>query len=419
MAQPSPSRPRRRVVVLAVLVAVALLMLVMRWVSHPDRVAGLILAQAGDALGLEISASGASEYRLRGTPRLVIRDVVARQPGVYTPLLRAERIHLELPWATIRALGVDLTVKRIELDAPQLDLAALQRWQATRPPSQTRIPTLTDGLQVVRGRVIGDGWSIEAIDLDLPALYPQRAVAAHLRGRLVSGTTRMPFDVHAALTRPAARAGLGVAGTMSVVTATWALPMAVTLSARLYQGVEGLGLDRTKLAADARYRSAGTDLSFALGLAGPLRYSDGSLAIAPLGVALRGQGVMPQLDAHGRFAFAQDLALQLDGRLASWPQAWPALPAPIGQSDSPLPFVLDYRGPADLSGISALQLQRDATRFDGRFALPAVLDWIDAGAKGSPLPPLSGRLQTPRLEIAGAVLQGVEVDFGNEAAPLP
>ena len=85
---------------------------------------------------------------------LLLRDVVARQPGAAEPLLRARRIYLSLPWSTIRARGGDLTVQRIELDAPQLDLAALQRWLATRPPSvETRLPTLTDGLRIIDGRV--------------------------------------------------------------------------------------------------------------------------------------------------------------------------------------------------------------------------------------------------------------------------
>ena len=91
--EPQPSPPRRRRIALLVLtVALALLAFALHWVSRPDRVAALILARVGSALGLEITASGAAEYRLRGTPMLAIRDVVARKPGDPTPLLRAERI---------------------------------------------------------------------------------------------------------------------------------------------------------------------------------------------------------------------------------------------------------------------------------------------------------------------------------------
>src|SRR5690606_39744052 len=103
-------------------------------------------------------------YSLRGTPTLVVRDLVARQPGAAEPVLRAGRVYLSLRWSTLRSRGADLTLERVELDAPRLDLGALQRWRASRPPSgEVRIPTLTGGLHVVRGEVIGAGWSVDRI----------------------------------------------------------------------------------------------------------------------------------------------------------------------------------------------------------------------------------------------------------------
>lgn len=414
-----PPRSRRAAVWIALAAAVLLLLLALRWVSQPSQVAGLILRQVGNALGLEITASGASEYRLRGTPMLSIRDVVARQPGAATPLLRAERIRLELPWSTVRARGADLTVKRIELDAPQVDVAALQRWLATRPPSETRIPTLTDGLRVVRGHVTGDGWSVEAIDLDLPMLHPQRPVRARLRGDLVSDATRAPFDLDAAMTRPAAGAGIGLSGDISIQSKPWTLSTDTTLSGRLHSGDDGVGLDRLRVAADARYRNGDTDQPFVLGLAGRLRLHEGELGIAPLGLAVRGRGLIPTLDARGGFELGDSLDVQLDGDIAQWPESWPALPPPIGQSTSPLPFRLMYRGQANLSAVTSLQLRRDGTAFDGRFRLPQMLDWIDPGAQGSPLPPLDGRLASPRIEIAGAVLEGVEIQFDDDTPTSP
>ncbi|UNK50541.1 hypothetical protein MNR01_05915 [Lysobacter sp. S4-A87] len=402
---------RRNALLIALVVALLLLVLALRWVGQPSRVAGLILSEAGKSLGLEITAAGASEYRLRGTPMLLLRDVVARQPGAATPLLRAERIQLELPWATIRAAGNDLTVRRIELDAPQLDIAALQRWQATRPPSKPRIPTLTEGLRLVRGRVIGDGWSIDALDIDLPALYPQRSLSAQVRGRFVSDTLAGPFDLEAALTRPAANAGLGLSGSVGVESPPWSLPMRLTLSGLVHDGVDGMGVDIIRLGAVARYRNGETELPFVFGLAGPLRMHSGEVGMSPLGFALRGRDAIPSLHAHGGFSFGDLLTLRLDGLIADWPKAWPALPEPMESSVSALPFKYEYRGRPDLSDTSAMQLQRDATRFDASFRLPEVLAWIDAIDQGTPLPPLAGHLSTPRLEIAGATLEGVEVDI--------
>lgn len=420
MAAPEPETPprRRRFGLLALLVALAMLALALHWISQPERVARLILAQVGNALGLEITSSGASEYRLRGTPMLTIRNVVARKPGDATPLLRADRIRLELPWSTIRARGADLTVRRIELDAPQLDLPALQRWLATRPPSkEPRLPTLTDGLRIVRGNVAGDGWRVEQIHVDVPSFHPQRAVRARLLGRFATGELRVPFDVRAALTRPAAQAGLGMVGNVNVLSPPWTMPMRMRLSGRLHNGADGIGLDGMRVGADATYRNGETDLAFTYGLAGPLRVLDGTLRITPLGAVVYGSGAVPNLQGTGAFAFGDSLNLQLDGTLSSWPRAWPALPSPLGESTSPLPFALDYRGRADLSSRTALKLRRDTTDFDGEFRLPAILHWIDTFDRASALPPLKGHLSTPMLEIAGATLEDVEVEFGEDQTP--
>lgn len=410
---------RARLWLIALAIVAALLLLSLRWIAQPDRVAAMILNRTGAALGLEITASGASEYRVLGTPMLAVRDVVAKQPGATTPLLRAKRIYLTLPWSTIRAGGADLTVKRVELEAPQLDIAALQRWLATRPPSETKIPTLTEGLRIVDGRVIGDGWTVQAFDLDLPSLYPDRRVRAHASGRVDAGATRLPFDVHLALTKPAIGAGLGLSGQVSVESGDWKLPMKPVLGGRLHSGVDGIGLDRMKLGAAARYVSGDSDLPFVFGIAGPLRHRGAVLGIAPAGSVVHGDGPIPSLNAHGRIAFADALSLQLAGRLAAWPEVWPTLPAPISASKSPLPFALDYTGKTDFSDTASLRLQRDETRFTGRFRVPEIMAWIDTGTNASPLPPLDGSVTTPAMEVSGAQLQGVEIVIDDPAIAEP
>jgi hypothetical protein len=409
---------RRRKIALLVTVALVLTAaLLLRWLSRPEFVTAAILGRAGNALGLEITATGVGEYRLRGTPQLIVRQVTAREPGASTPLLTAERIFIAVPWSTLRARGSDLTANRLELDAPVLDMGAFQRWQAKRPPGETPIPTLSRGIGIVRGQVVGTDWKIEALDAELPSLAPGRPLRMHLRGRYAGGELRVPADVHASLTKPGSGAGVGVVGQVAIESAQWRLPSRIRLSAKL-RNDQGIRLDNAVLGAQSRYVSGDTSLPFALGVAGPLLLSDQAIALQPAGVSLRGGDVMPTLDATGGFTFADGLRLQLDGSLAHWPSAWPALPPPIGQSSSPLPFALVYSGASDLSDIAALSLRRDQTAFDGRFRLFEVMDWSAAGAKGSPLPPLSGTLTTPKLEISGAVLEGVELQMEDPAIPM-
>ena len=409
---------RRKVLRWALLAVLAATALGLLWLAQPRNLAPTVLGLAGNALGLEITAEGAADYRLRGTPQLVVRGLSAREPGAAQPLLTAERVLIALPWSTLRARGSDLTATRLELDAPVLDLAAFQQWQVRRPPGDTPLPTLTHGLQLTRGTLVGQGWKLQELEADVPSLAAGKPLRTHLQGRYVSAALAIPVNLQIALTKPESGAGLGVSGDLTLESAQWRIPSRLRLSARLNAG-DDLQLEHAVLGASARYVAGDTSLPFALGLAGPLRIDGTGITLQPVALALRGQESIPTLDAEGGFALSGTLQLQLEGQLANWPDAWPALPPPLSQSASPLPFALDYIGASDLSDIATLQLQRDATHFHGRFRLFEVLDWAGTTAQGSPLPPITGTLDTQRVEISGAVLEGVEVKIEDDSLPAP
>lgn len=395
------------------------LSLLATWLLQPKQLVPLILDRAGQALSLDITASPDADARLRGTPQLVVRDLVVREPGGDVVLLRAKRVLLALPWSSVRGADKDIAgkgivIRRVELDAPEFDLTAVRAWLAKRPPSEeTAIPTLTDGLRVTGGRIVDGTLRIEDLAIDLPALHPQRRAHARIRGRAVDGALKLPFDVIVAMSRPANDAGIGIVGTLAFEGDGWRLPATVKLSGPLRFGDDGIAMTPATLGATARYESGDTRLPFTLGLHGPLHIANGTATLAPAGIALRGQDAIPTLDAHGTLAFGDKLALRLDGTLPQWPEAWPALPPPISASTSPLPFSLHYEGKPDLSDTTALSLKRDTMVFDSRFRLYTVLDWL-AQAGGSPLPPLDGSLHAPRLEISGATLEGVDVTLDDE-----
>lgn len=415
-AAPAPRRARRWI---ALAIALAVLAFAAWWASRPSQVSTLIVNRAGAALGLEITASGVSEYQLRGTPMLVLRDVVAREPGA-PPLLTADRVHVALPWATLRARGRDLTARRIELDAPVLNVDALQRWLAKRPPGERRAPTLTDGLRVRDGRIEAKGWRLAALDLDVPSLYPDRPARARLRARYVDAPVAVPLDLALAVARPGAllageRVGFAARGRATLERPPQRVPASVTVSGPLSLVGTTLSIAPAHLGLSGTYLSDNTRLPFAFGAHGPLRFADASLALGPARMALRGDDRLPDASGYGSIGLGGGLRVDVEGTLPAWPDTWPALPAPIGQSRSPLPFALGYAGPMDIGAPIALRLQRDATTFDARFRLPVVQQWLDQPPGGTPLPPLQGRLTTPTLEIAGARLEGVEVDFEDES----
>lgn len=418
----------RRRGAIALLVVAALLLaalLLLRWLMRADVLGSMVLDRAGSALGLEITAD-AFDYRLRGTPQLVARGVVARETGAAEPLLSAERVLVSVPWSTLRAGGADLTIERIELDVPVVGLAAFRRWWSARPPGEGPPPTLRDGLHVVDGRISGEGWRVDDIALDLPEFAADRALRAHARGRYAAGTLQAPFDLHASMTRPSADAGVGIVGEVSPQGDGWRLPSAIVLSTRL-QGTSqelpaaaddaGLRLRRLRLSSRTRYLSGAGAQPFVFGFAAEGVVADGGLQLRPAALTLRGRGPIPSLRARGAIGFANGLQLALQGELADWPEAWPALPPPLGASQAPLPFELRYRGAPSLTDPVALRLARDDAHFTGRLRVPELAAWIDAigaGATGSPLPPLRGRIEAPRIEISGATLHGVEVELEDD-----
>ncbi|MFZ5661955.1 MAG: hypothetical protein ACOY9B_04445 [Pseudomonadota bacterium] len=416
-----PERPRRRRRRIALALLLAALALALVWLTRPPQVAGLVVAQLGKALDLAITAEGVSEYTWRGAPSITLREVIARRPGESVPLLRARRVHVELPWRTLRARGAPLVVTRIELDAPEIDLPALQRWLAARPPTEPgRVFLLTDGLAVEHGVLRGEGWRVEGITLDVPRYGGDFALEGELRGRYVGGALAADFALEGRADRATLPTPVRLDGTVRVETATWAMPAWLTASGALHAADGGFAIRPLRLGVAARYLAHEATVPFRVGAYGPLAFADGRLAMEPATLALRPQegvapALMPVLRARGALGVGETLRLDLRGALADWPDTWPALPAPVGPSDAPLPFALRYAGPTDLAAPVELHLARDAATFDARFRLPAVLDWLDAGLTQSPLPPLDGRLRAPRLEVAGATLEGVEIELGDAA----
>src|SRR5690606_7352919 len=295
-------------------------------------------------------------------------------------------------------------------EGPRLDVAALQQWLAARPPGDGRLPSIVDGLHIDNGRIDGGRWRIESLRLSLPRLEADAPLRARAAGRYVDASLQAPFSLAATLQRPASGRGFALAGAVAPSGGDWRLPAWITLSGALHWD-GGLRLLPARLGARARLATQAQSLPFTLGVHGPLRGHDGAWVLLPAQLVLRGEGLVPNLDAHGHVALGRRLVLALDGEIAQWPEAWPALPPPLGQSQAPLALHVDYRGAPDLSAPVSLRASRGDLAFDGRLDLPALLAWASASPRDSLLPPLQGRLQAQRVEVSGAQLRGVVIEF--------
>lgn len=354
------------------------------WIDRqlePARLARTVLAMAGQSQGLEIGFDGQPEYALRPEPRLVLPELVARQPGAAAPLLTAARAEISLPWDTLWGEG-PVVVTRIELRSPSLDLAALDAWLATRPDEgPVEIPTLTRGLRVTDGRVLGDGWRIDALSLGLPALAPGKPARAEIAGEFATGDLAIVF-----------------AGPLSLDAAGLATPFAFEGAGRLRGGGDG--------PIDARWQAT---------LAGRADLRGEAIGVEFDTLALAGDAPLPTLAANGRMQFGDDAVAALEGELAAWPEGWPPLPAPLQSSRSPIGFTLGYAGPGDFSGPLSLRATRDDAVLEAEAAIEPLLAWLDAPGD-PPLPPLTGRLRAPALEVEGYRLEGVEIELRDDGA---
>src|SRR3546814_15815805 len=123
--------------------ALLLLALALHLLLQPQRVTGFVLNAPGDALGPEITATGSSEYRLRGTPVLVVHDIIAREPGAATLLPRARRVHVSVPRSPVRSRAPQLPLPRTDYHAPRLTPPPLHHEPPPSPPAHTPLPPHT------------------------------------------------------------------------------------------------------------------------------------------------------------------------------------------------------------------------------------------------------------------------------------
>src|SRR3546814_10968358 len=93
------------------------------------------------------------------------------------------------------------------------------------------MPTLSDGRQVVAGRIDGDGWRVYALSLSLPRLHPDQRVRGRAGGRVTSGELAVHLDLAVAMTQPANDAGIANVGPLAASSGHWRLPPRLHLSA--------------------------------------------------------------------------------------------------------------------------------------------------------------------------------------------
>lgn len=138
---------------------------------QPDRFTAMLQRQARNA-GLEISLASPASPTLFPRPALVLQGITLSAQGATTPILLAARGRLALPWHTL--FGGPTVISQLEIDAPRVDLDALQDWLVAMPAGAggtPSIPRIDTGVSISRGSLVrGDQLLLSDLSLQAGSL---------------------------------------------------------------------------------------------------------------------------------------------------------------------------------------------------------------------------------------------------------
>lgn len=168
---------RRWRVILSVLAGMALIGVVVVVAAiylllQPDRFTAMLQSQARSA-GLELNLASPASPTLFPRPALDLSGITINAQNANMPILLAARGQLALSWRTL--FGGPTVISQLQIDAPRVDLEALQAWLASLPAKPNSVPTdiprIDTGVSIVRGSIVrGDQLLLGNVSLEAGSL---------------------------------------------------------------------------------------------------------------------------------------------------------------------------------------------------------------------------------------------------------
>ena len=157
---------------------------------QPERFTAMLEAQARDA-GLELSLASPAKPTLFPRPALELQGLTLTAQGASMPFLLAASGRLALPWRTL--FGGPTVISRLEIDAPRVDLDALQAWLSGLPPrpanAPPNIPRIDTGVRIARGTLVrGNQRLLRDFSLDAGSLLSGQAFPLVISAKDAQGT---------------------------------------------------------------------------------------------------------------------------------------------------------------------------------------------------------------------------------------
>lgn len=186
--------PRRwRIVLIAcggiVLVALLALAIVVYLLLQPERFTAMLQAQAR-SVGLELNLARPASPTLFPRPALDLRGITLNARDANVPILLAAHGQLALPWRTL--LGGPTVISQLQIEAPRVDLDALQAWLAELPETEGQglnIPRIDAGVSIRRGSVVrGNQLLLRNVAMDAGSLVSGTPFHLSLSALTAAGT---------------------------------------------------------------------------------------------------------------------------------------------------------------------------------------------------------------------------------------
>jgi AsmA protein len=157
---------------------------------QPDRFTAMLQTQARTA-GLELNLANPATPTLFPRPALQLYGITLSAQGANAPILLAARGSLELPWRTL--FGGPSVITQLQIDAPRVDLDALQAWLAALPTraegTPPNIPRIDTGVSINRGSVVrGNQVLLDNVALEAGHLVSGQTFPLHMSATSAAGT---------------------------------------------------------------------------------------------------------------------------------------------------------------------------------------------------------------------------------------
>ena len=173
-----------------VLAALLALLVMVYLLLQPERFTAMLQTQAR-AVGLELHLAEPASPSLFPRPALDLRGITLNAQRATAPILLAARGRLALPWHTL--LGGPVAISQLQIEAPRVDLDALQLWLGELPPNRSGktldIPRIDTGVSISRGSIVrGNALLLGNVDLQAGHLVSGQPFPLQLSARTPSGT---------------------------------------------------------------------------------------------------------------------------------------------------------------------------------------------------------------------------------------